>query len=258
MNQLRVSIQIAVIGIAVAAMMSACSSLQKVIDAKSRWQSDYLHLEKRQVPPLEQRRYLPAHQIYYSFSNDSENLYVMLEVVNKPVVAKMLFAGATLWINTKGKVKETMGLKYPLGMKGLEDGGLPKMDSGQRIKTLIANKKRLKLIGIRAKKTAEINHLEPGAPNAVIWIDDRSGHLIYLARIPLHTIGIEEGNLKNKIAVGFETGSLDRPDSQAKMRGMRSTRRRRPSRRGRTQRNKSTSELTHSTEFWFRFSLSAE
>lgn len=263
MVQLRDPVQIVFLLIVSSVLLSACSSSKNVIDVESQWQDKYLRLEQRQVPPLEQRRYLPEQQIYYSFSNDSENLYIVLEMVNKQVTAKMLLAGATLWINKDGKSEESMGIKYPLKMEGgasEQMGQNPNKAPGERLKAMIEDKRRASLIRIRSREPVEINHLEPGAPNAVIWADDRSGHLMYMARIPFPAIGIKKVSTLDDIAIGFETGSLDEPETQRQVGGMRRMGRRRPprGRRGAQQRSKYASEMTKSTEFWFRFSLSSK
>lgn len=247
------------LGMLITFVLAGCGSSRKMINVKSRWQDDYLHLGNKQTPSLEHRRYLPEQQIYYSFSNDNDNLYVMLEMVKKQVTAKMLFAGATLWINTDGKAKQTMGLKYPLAAEGGAPGSNAQsadQTPGERLKALIADKRRLTLIGIRGKEPTEINHLEPGAVNAKIWLDERSGHLMYLARIPFRAIGIEEASPQTNIAIGFKTGSIDRPDRHRYTGGRRRTGRRRRPRRRRSPQDQKAAALTHPTEFWFNFSLS--
>ncbi len=262
MVKFRDPLQLSFFIIVTAFLLSACSSSKNAIKVDSRWQEDYLHLEEREVPSLEQRRYLPEQQIYYSFSNDSDNLYIMMEMVSKQVTAKMLFAGSTLWINTEGKSKESMGIKFPLAMEGetRDQEGKANQAPGERLKAMMEDKRRLTLIGIRDKESVEINHLEPGAPNAVIWADAKSGHLMYMARIPFHTIGIGEVDTEDKIAIGFETGSLDEPEPQSQIGGMRRTGRRGTprGRRGGQQGRKYSSEMTQSTEFWFQFNLSAQ
>jgi len=55
--------------------------------------------------------------VLYSINNDHENLYITLMVADPKTQNKFLRNGFTLWIDTTGAKKQTLGIAYPLQSK---------------------------------------------------------------------------------------------------------------------------------------------
>ena len=53
--------------------------------------------------------------IYASFQNDNYYLYGLIVIKDQRIKQRMLSFGMTLWFNTKGKAKNEIGIKYPIG-----------------------------------------------------------------------------------------------------------------------------------------------
>ena len=55
--------------------------------------------------------------VLYSINNDNTNLYVNLMIADPKTQNKILKNGFTLWIDTTGGKKQTLGVAYPLPSK---------------------------------------------------------------------------------------------------------------------------------------------
>jgi hypothetical protein len=58
-------------------------------------------------------QYSERGKFYYSFSNDRDNLYVVMKVFEKDVQKQILFSGLTIWIDMDGRKAKKTGLKFP-------------------------------------------------------------------------------------------------------------------------------------------------
>lgn len=52
--------------------------------------------------------------LYYSITNDSENLYVRLNTSNQSIQQKIHMNGLSIWIDTTGKKNKQLGIKCPI------------------------------------------------------------------------------------------------------------------------------------------------
>ena len=62
---------------------------------------------------------------YYYISNDKENIYIDLRVFDDNIKQIIARSGITVWINTDGKKKEKLGVKYPVGTSNLRNNRTP-------------------------------------------------------------------------------------------------------------------------------------
>jgi uncharacterized membrane protein YgcG len=53
--------------------------------------------------------------LYYSISNDNDNIYIDMKVQDQRVQNMILKEGLTIWINMDGKSVKKMGVRFPLG-----------------------------------------------------------------------------------------------------------------------------------------------
>ena len=68
----------------------------------------------------------------YLISNDKENIYIDLRIIDKAVQRQVLFTGVTVWINTDGKKNKKMGVRYPVRPVNREARGGPGSPNQQR------------------------------------------------------------------------------------------------------------------------------
>lgn len=53
-------------------------------------------------------------RIYYSISNNNENIYLDLKIKDKTIQHQLLRSGITVWINNGASKKKKMGIRYPV------------------------------------------------------------------------------------------------------------------------------------------------
>jgi hypothetical protein len=145
--------------------------------------------------------YDPDTKLNYSITNDAQNLYIVFRTSDVQAQMKLLKAGFTLWIDTKGKKNELTGIRYPLPQALLPDHGesLPvtnsqrgeKKDMSKAGQKLIAAQKQMELLGF--KNTANVGNpngttfLRTNEGIAVAVNADSTGELVYEATIPFKT-----------------------------------------------------------------------
>lgn len=68
-------------------------------------------------------------KLQYRIANDSNNIYVCFKVTDEPAQMKMMRAGINIWLDPKGKKKETMGIAFPLKQEHGSTGDNPQLKS---------------------------------------------------------------------------------------------------------------------------------
>jgi len=83
-----------------------------------------------------------ATKIRYAIDNDSQMLFLAMNISDKNVQQRIMQQGMTLFIDVKGKKKENRGVKFPLRMENVSDIGNMKVfgfgnaePSSQSVKT---------------------------------------------------------------------------------------------------------------------------
>src|ERR1700712_1677740 len=67
-------------------------------------------------------------QLNYGIANDAENLYVAIRIKDRSEQIRVLRAGLTLSIDTRGKKKETFSITFPVGYQGQGEPAQPADD----------------------------------------------------------------------------------------------------------------------------------
>lgn len=146
-------------------------------------------------------------------SNDNENLYVDLVIVDPAVQKKVLEIGMNVWIDTGGKKNKTLSARYPVGANTVRNQLVRKgerMTDEERAlifqNTKIGMAREVYLNGF-GEGAARVLPARSGEKcNARIYYNDE-GDLIYFLAIPMADIKFEES--KGKIvpfSVGIEYG----------------------------------------------------
>ncbi len=88
----------------------SCSKSQ---DLKSRWHSNAYKQGMENIPALDYY-YNNDCRVFYLISNDEKNLYINARFTEKSQQMMVLQSGLTIWIDTTGKTKTKLGVRYPL------------------------------------------------------------------------------------------------------------------------------------------------
>jgi hypothetical protein len=172
----------------------------------------------------------PYQAMVYGMTNDENNLYMKLKIVDSRVQRKILLNGLTLWFDTDGKSKKKLGYAFPLinekarmetsmpGMDGSDKGLQTKLQEIQ-LKTEDVNKRFQKGDGAinvvseegEIKETIASHRNEKGI-NIMLYMDEF--HILYYeARIPINKVfGESYASLKEELpafSYGFEIGELE-------------------------------------------------
>ncbi|HAF28546.1 MAG TPA: hypothetical protein DCG75_05815 [Bacteroidales bacterium] len=149
--------------------------------------------------------------ISYGISNDSENLYVRLNITDQDIQQKILLAGLTIWLDTTGKRKEVLGITCPKQK-------IPSKMDRNSIQNMHKNpefEKNQILEGefVGFNEYYETFYMYSNPYGIRISIDqDEFKSMCYEMKIPFASIYKDFKNISSKsISIGFETGSIDQP-----------------------------------------------
>jgi len=150
--------------------------------------------------------------ISHGISNDTEYLYIRLNISDTDIQKKILMAGLTIWIDTCGKKKESLGIICPIqkaparinqnAMKSLNNP--PKFNKDQILEA--------EFIGF--KESVESYYIDNNPYEIKVSIDiDEFRSMYYEMRIPLLNIYKNYTDLSLKsLSIGFETGAIKMPN----------------------------------------------
>jgi hypothetical protein len=134
-------------------------------------------------------------KLYYSLSNDKDNLYVDFKFEDQGVQNGIQYDGLTIWINMDGKAVRKMGVRYPMGSLNVKNPSYP-------VNTI-------ELIGFTSEQerhfSADNQDNFRGSVN-----NNENGILYYKLIIPLGKIPVrnaKEGNGAMPFSLGIEYGT---------------------------------------------------
>jgi hypothetical protein len=140
------------------------------------------------------RYYNNEKNISYTLANDKENIYIAMRLSDRLEQARVLNAGITLSINTRGKKKETFGMTFPLRYPGTpapaftglkDDGGdITKEERDELMRERITTLRSIKMTGFKDIENEMITTSNTYGIKAAINYDAQ-GNLVYEAAIPL-------------------------------------------------------------------------
>lgn len=159
-------------------------------------------------------------KLMYLVSNDKENLYIHMKIMDISTVRKILDFGFTVWVDANGTNKKTLGIKFPLAKKER----MPGLHIDQR-----KSQSRVQIPSLDAKYSIGLIGFDDSGNNSIIDADleaDVNGsigfseynELEYSLKFPLQKMGIS--TLENKIiSLNLESGSLDINNSESRPSG---------------------------------------
>ncbi len=157
-------------------------------------------------------------KVFYCIANDNTSLLLCFKVTDAGVKNKIMMMGLTIWVDTTGKQKELLGIKYPMGRGGSmgqrpQEGTRPTSPDQPRQRVDRAPiLDRVELIGFKEKRKSEVVNISDMKGIEVAVMEDQYGGMQYEARISLDKLFIDHqrflSNDESLISIGFETGYI--------------------------------------------------
>lgn len=159
----------------------------------------------------------------YTLSNDKENLYAAIRINDRSEEARVLNAGITLSINTKGKKKETFSMTFPLRYPGSPvpafsgrkdgDGEITREEREELVRERITTLRSIKMTGFKDIENEMITTSNTYGIKAAIDYD-ADGNLVYEAAIPLKLFHASDIG-KGEWAFNFKINGMQKPEHNA-------------------------------------------
>jgi hypothetical protein len=150
--------------------------------------------------------------VSYGISNDSENLYIRLNISDQTIQRKIFMAGLTIWVDTTGKKKEKVGIICPIqkAPAKMDRNAMKKMNSPPAFD----KNQILEAEFIGFAKSIQTYYLDNNPYGIEVSFDvDEFKSMYYEMRIPLSTIYKNNVDLSSKLlSIGIETGAIEMPD----------------------------------------------
>ena len=181
----------------------SCSKSQSL---NSRWRGDAYNQGMENIPAF-YYFYNSDCSLFYLISNDDKNLYINAKFTDRSQQMMVLHSGLTIWIDTTGKTKKRLGIRYPLvnpekfaGRNENNFQNYPDMDPGfNQHPPLEAMIKEIELLGFEYKKSRRIIPAEDSLYiHGNVYFNDNN-ELLYEVCIPFQAINFNGF----KIGIGF-------------------------------------------------------
>lgn len=167
------------------------------------------------------RYYNQDKQLNYSLANDQDNLYFAIRVNDRSEQIRILRAGLTLSIDTRGKKKESFTMTFPVGdqsalgaAESAQDlqGGNSDVKQEDRDELMRAKLTKLREIKVTGFKDIESETMTTSNTYGFkVALDyDKDGNLVYEAAIPLKFFHADDLS-KNEWAFNFKINGITRP-----------------------------------------------
>ncbi|GGH16770.1 hypothetical protein [Mucilaginibacter phyllosphaerae] len=156
----------------------------------------------------------------YTLANDKENIYAVIKISDRLEQARVLNAGITLGIDTRGKKKETYSLTFPLRYPGSpppaftppnnNGGEITKEERDELMRERITTLRSIKVTGFKDIEGDMITTSNTYGIKAAINYD-AAGNLICETAIPIKFFHADD-IAKNDWAFNFKINGLQRPE----------------------------------------------
>ena len=156
--------------------------------------------------------------INYTLANENQNLYAVIRINDRLEQARILYAGITLSIDTKGKKKEAYSITFPLSNPGSspqpafrkdDNGEVTQQDRDELMRERLTTLRNIKLVGYKDIETDMITTSNTYGIKAAIDYD-AEGNLVYEAAIPLKYFHAD-ASAKDQWAFNFKINGMQKP-----------------------------------------------
>ena len=168
------------------------------------------------------RYYNAEKKINYSLANDGENLYMAIRLNDYNDQLRVLTAGLTLGVDTRGKKKETFSITFPLGananslhigIKRQDNGDLTPDDRDELAQAKLTTLREIKMTGFKDIEDEMITTSNTYGIKADFNFD-KDGYLVCEAAIPLKFFH-DDDLTKNEWAFDFKINGMVKASSTA-------------------------------------------
>jgi hypothetical protein len=165
------------------------------------------------------RYYNQDKQLYYNLANDQDNIYMAIRINDRSQQIRVLRAGLTLSIDTRGKKKESFSITFPVGDQSkdammqeagdLQGGGdVTQQDRDDLAKARLTKLREIRVVGFKDIEGEMITTSNTyGIKTAIDY--DKDGHLVYEAAIPLKFFHADD-LAKSEWAFNFKINGITR------------------------------------------------
>jgi hypothetical protein len=142
----------------------------------------------------------PEYKVYYAIQHNQTDLLVRLKIKDEQSMAKILAFGLTVWVDSTGKGKKTLGIEYPLAASERNRTAFNTPEGeDQSVKNAHMDRKQ-RIAAIKQKLTdglqeADLHHFSADGPDRIVLPDrrginlkldfDSAGVLLYSMKFPL-------------------------------------------------------------------------
>jgi len=167
------------------------------------------------------RYYNAEKHINYSFANTKDTLYMAVRAIDRSEQVRILKAGITFSINTKGKKKESYSITFPLATNGtaqltniqIGSGEDSKQDHEALMQAVLTVLRGIKATGFKDIEDEMITTSNTYGIKTAVDYDDK-GYLVCEAAIPMQLFHASEA-LKNEWAFNIKINGITRRSQQA-------------------------------------------
>lgn len=164
------------------------------------------------------RYYNTEKRINYALANTKDTLYMAVRVIDRSEQTRILRAGITLSINTKGKKKESFSITFPLNTQGSgtplnikgDDGDDPKQSHEALMQAVLTVLRGIKVEGFSDIEGDMITTSNTYGIKTAIDYDDK-GYLVCEAAIPMALFHASGDAVKNEWAFNFKINGITKP-----------------------------------------------
>jgi len=190
-----------------------CSTLE----LKSEWRDREITIDGNNTDWLGAMYYFEGNNISVGILNDANSIYICMIAEDRLMRTQVMRQGFTIWFDPNGGKEKTFGVKFPIGMQGLESQGIPmdlregERDQERMREQFVKSLEDLEILGPRKDEQRRMPVEE--AKGIEIVVDPAGGLLVYELKVPLfhseqypYAVGAEAGD---SIGIGLEIPKMD-------------------------------------------------
>jgi hypothetical protein len=195
--------------------LASCICLNAQKGVVSKWRND--PSAEMKMPDSD---YMSAKKgkVLYCVSNDEKNIFVDMKISDVAEQNRILHMGLTVWIDSEGKSRKKLGIRYPIGSQ-FNRG---RTENVVNPPSPLAQANTIQLIGFDNTEVKRFPSDNVDNIRGTIKYDN-DGDLVYYLCIPLDRVegGISVGTGQMPLSLGIEYGAMPEMPGQARpMTGM--------------------------------------
>ena len=229
----------------ISALFISLAGCKKSI-VNSHWTTDAITIDGNPAEWENQINYIEKAGIGLAVANDSENLYFCATTGDENLQRQIMFRGLDLWLDSGGGKAEEYGIRFPLGMAGMDasarremfqGGGQAQRGQGQlqgrpgdegqggqrpnfsrlldrmTMDFMVMGKKALgSNIPIQTNKPVQVREPVNGNNRGIeLKLKNNNGQLTYEGKIPLKEFVDTGKTASNKIGIGVQLAKVEGP-----------------------------------------------